>query len=298
MSRPSPIKRIKSLPKAPPRPNDAHKGTFGKAFIIAGHPGMSGAACLSGLGALRGGAGLVTVAVPRSILPIVAGVEPSYLTLPLPDDEEGRISHDAAALLEAEIAKQTAFAIGPGLGQSAALAALVGRLFSSAASPAVFDADALNALASSPGPLAARKRQREDVLPRILTPHPGEFARLSNIDTPTVQKNRETLAVKFAAEHQLVLVLKGHKTVITDGRRVALNSTGNSGMATGGTGDVLTGLITALLAQGMEPFEAAQLGVYLHGLAGDLAARSVSKPGLIASDLPRWLGEAWRKLEK
>ena len=133
---------------------------------------------------------------------------------------------------------------------------------------------------------------------RILTPHPGEFARLSETDTSTVQKNRETLAVKFAAEHQLVLVLKGHKTVITDGRRLALNSTGNSGMATGGTGDVLTGLITALSAQGMEPFEAAQLGVYLHGLAGDLAARSVSKPGLIASDLPRWLGEAWRKLEK
>ncbi len=151
-------------------------------------------------------------------------------------------------------------------------------------------------------PLRARSRQ-ENASERtachaILTPHPGEFARLSETDTSTVQKNRETLAVKFAAEHRLVLVLKGHKTVITDGRRLAINSTGNSGMATGGTGDVLTGLVTALLAQGMEPFEAAQLGVYLHGLAGDLAARSVSKPGLIASDLPRWLGEAWRKLEK
>jgi len=126
----------------------------------------------------------------------------------------------------------------------------------------------------------------------------NEFARLTATDTPTVQKNRESLAVKFAAEHRLVLVLKGHKSVITDGHRVAINSTGNSGMATGGTGDVLTGLIAALLAQGMPPFEAAQLGVYLHGLAGDLAARSVSKPGLIASDLPRWLGEAWRKTRK
>lgn len=257
---------------------------------------MSGAACLSGLGALRGGAGLVTVAVPRSIFPIVAGVEPSYLTLPLPEDGEGRISHEAAGVLEAEIAKQTALAIGPGLGQSAGLAALVGRLFSSVACPAVFDADALNALASAPGPLVARKRRGDDVLPRILTPHPGEFARLATTDTQTVQKNRESLAVKFAAEHRLVLVLKGHKSVITDGRRVAINSTGNSGMATGGTGDVLTGLIAALLAQGMEPFEAAQLGAYLHGLAGDLAAKSVSKPGLIASDLPRWLGEAWRKV--
>ena len=296
MNRAAAIKRIKSLPKVPPRPNDANKGTFGKVLVIAGHAGMSGAACLSGLGALRGGAGLVTVAVPRSIFPIVAGVEPSYLTLPLPEDGEGRISHEAAGVLEAEIAKQTALAIGPGLGQSAGLAALVGRLFSSVACPAVFDADALNALASAPGPLVARKRQRDDVLPRILTPHPGEFARLATTDTQTVQKNRESLAVKFAAEHRLVLVLKGHKSVITDGHRVAINSTGNSGMATGGTGDVLTGLIAALLAQGMEPFEAAQLGAHLHGLAGDLAAKSVSKPGLIASDLPRWLGEAWRKV--
>jgi ADP-dependent NAD(P)H-hydrate dehydratase len=296
MNRSAAIKRIKSLPKAPQRPNDANKGTFGKVLVVAGHRGMSGAPCLAGLGALRGGAGLVTVAVPLGILPIVAGVEPSYLTLPLPEDGEGRISHDAAGVLEAEIAKQTSFAIGPGLGQSAGLAALVGRFFSSVECPAVFDADALNALASAPGPLAARTRRRDDVLPRILTPHPGEFARLAATDIPTVQKNRESLAVKFAAEHRLVLVLKGHKSVITDGRRVAINSTGNSGMATGGTGDVLTGLIAALLAQGMEPFEAAQMGAHLHGLAGDLAAKSVSKPGLIASDLPRWLGEAWRKL--
>jgi NAD(P)H-hydrate epimerase len=258
---------------------------------------MSGAACLAGLGALRGGAGLVTVAVPRSISPIVAGVEPSYLTFPLPEDADGRLSHDALGLLEAEIAKQTSFAIGPGLGQSAALAAIVGRLFSSVECPAVFDADALNALAGAPGPLAARKRHRDEVLPRVLTPHPGEFARLLGTDTAAVQKNRESLAVQFAAEHRLVLVLKGHRSVITDGRRVAINTTGNSGMATGGTGDVLTGLIAALLAQGMAPFEAAQLGAHLHGLAGDLAAKAVSKPGLIASDLPRRLGDAWRSLK-
>jgi NAD(P)H-hydrate epimerase len=293
----APIKRVKSLPQAPPRPDDSNKGTFGKVLIVAGHPGMSGAACLSGLGALRGGAGLVTVAVPRSISPIVASVEPSYLTLPLPEDGDGRIGHDALGPLEAEIARQTALAIGPGLGQSSALAALVGRLFSTVKCPAVFDADALNALAAAPGPLSARKRQRDEVLPRVLTPHPGEFARLAGTDTATVQKNRGSLAVQFAAEHRLVLVLKGHRSVITDGRRVAINTTGNSGMATGGTGDVLTGLIAALLAQGMAAFEAAQLGAHLHGLAGDLAAKSVSKPGLIASDLPRWLGDAWRTLK-
>ena len=298
MIRTAAIKLVKALPKAPPRPNDSNKGTFGKTLIVAGHPGMSGAACLCGLGALRGGAGLVTVAVPRSILSIVAGMEPSYLTLPLPDDEKGRISHDAAAVLDAEIAKQTSFAIGPGLGQSPGLSALVGRLFSSVQCPAVFDADALNALAAAPAALSARKRQRDGTAPRVFTPHPGEFARLAGTETATVQENRESLAVKFAEEHRLVLVLKGHKTVITDGRRVAINSTGNSGMATGGTGDVLTGLIAALLAQGMEPFDAAQLGAHLHGLAGDLAAKSVSKPGLIASDLPKWLGDAWRKLDR
>jgi ADP-dependent NAD(P)H-hydrate dehydratase len=298
MNRSAAIKRVKALPKAPARPNDSNKGTFGKTLIVAGHPGMSGAACLSGLGALRGGAGLVTVAVPRSILPIIAGMEPSYLTLPLPDDEAGRISHDAAPVLDAEIAKQTSFAIGPGLGQSPGLSALVGRLFSSVKCPAVFDADALNALAAAPAALSARKRQRDEAAPRVLTPHPGEFARLAGTETATVQENRESLAVQFAEEHGLILVLKGHKTVITDGRRVAINSTGNSGMATGGTGDVLTGLIAALLAQGMAPFDAAQLGAHLHGLAGDLAAKSVSKPGLIASDLPKWLGDAWRKLDR
>ncbi len=156
MNRPAAVKRVKVLPKSPARPNDSNKGTFGKTLIVAGHPGMSGAACLSGLGALRGGAGLVTVAVPRSILAIVAGVEPSYLTLPLAEDEGGRVSHDAWNVLEAEIAKQTSFAIGPGLGQSAGLAALVGRLFSSVKCPAVFDADALNLLASARAALSAQ----------------------------------------------------------------------------------------------------------------------------------------------
>ena len=191
MNRAVAVKRVKALPKPPPRPNDSNKGTFGKTLIVAGHPGMSGAGCLSGLGALRGGAGLVTVAVPRSILSIVASVEPSYLTLPLPEDEGGRVSHDALSMLELEIAKQTSFAIGPGLGQSAGLAALVGRLFSTVACPAVFDADALNLLASARAPLFSRKRQTDVVGPRVLTPHPGEFARLAQTEIATVQKNRE-----------------------------------------------------------------------------------------------------------
>jgi ADP-dependent NAD(P)H-hydrate dehydratase len=291
-------KRVKTLPEPPPRPDDSHKGSFGHVLVVAGHRGMSGAACLVGLGALRGGAGLVTVAVPAGVLPIVAAVEPSYLTLPLPEDEEGRISRGALERLDHVATRPSALAVGPGIGQSAELTGIVSRLFSTFERPAVFDADALNLLAASGAALSARKREREHVFPRVLTPHPGEFARLTGTTTVTVQKNRESLAVEFAARHQLVLLLKGYHTVITDGQRVAINTTGNSGMATGGSGDVLTGIIAALLAQGMEAFEAAQLGAYLHGLAGDLAAESLSKPGLIASDLPRWLGEAWRTLSK
>jgi ADP-dependent NAD(P)H-hydrate dehydratase len=267
-------------------------------LVVAGSRGMSGAACLAGLGALRGGAGLVTVAAPAGILPIVAAVEASYLTLPMPEDATGKIGQAARAALESALASQTTIAVGPGLGQSADLAGLVRWLFESVDRPGVFDADALNLLAAHPAPLKSRARRSETGPPRILTPHPGEFARLIATEIATVEKNRESLAAQFAAEHKVVLVLKGHRTLISDGRRIAVNSTGNSGMATGGSGDVLTGLIGALLAQKMDAFEAAQLGVHLHGLAGDLAAKSLSEPALIASDLTRWLGEAWLTLAR
>jgi ADP-dependent NAD(P)H-hydrate dehydratase len=267
-------------------------------LIVAGSRGMSGAACLAGLGALRGGAGLVTVAAPGGILPIVAGVEPSYLTVPLPEDATGKISLAAKVTLESALPSQTVIAVGPGMGQSPELAGLVRWLFEAVDRPGVFDADALNLLAAHPAALKSRARRNEGNPTRVLTPHPGEFARLIGSEIATVEKNRELLAAQFALEHKLVLVLKGHRTLITDGRRVAVNSTGNSGMATGGCGDVLTGLVAALLAQKMPPFEAAQLGVYLHGLAGDLAAKALSEPALIASDLTRWLGEAWLALTK
>lgn len=160
----------------------------------------------------------------------------------------------------------------------------------------VIDADALNELARLPGVLSAHPRGDGEPVARILTPHPGEFARLLGVDsTSYVQQRREELAARFAQEHEVILVLKGRRTIITDGARLAVNTTGNSGMATGGTGDVLTGLVAALLAQGMAGFDAAQLGAHLHGLAGDLAAADLSKAGLIASDLPRYLGRAWQQ---
>jgi NAD(P)H-hydrate epimerase len=211
----------------------------------------------------------------------------------LPEDASGKIGQAARATLAAALPSQTVVAVGPGLGQSPELAGLVTWLFQSVDLPGVFDADALNLLAAHPAALKSRARQSEARVPRVLTPHPGEFARLIGGEIATIEKNREPLAAQFAAEHKLVLVLKGHRTLITDGRRIAVNSTGNSGMATGGCGDVLTGLIAALLGQKMAPFEAAQLGVYLHGLAGDFAAKALSEPALVASDLTRFLGAAW-----
>lgn len=281
-----------SLPRLPARPEDSHKGSFGSVLIVAGSRGMSGAAALSGLGALRGGAGLVTVAVPAAIQATVAAIEPSYLTVALADDADGRISRHADAEVLARAKHATAVAIGPGWGKSPDLAELAHCIYTNVERPLVVDADALNALASSPGgfpnapPGAAR----------IITPHPGEFARLTTTQTKTIQHDREALATQFAREHGVVVVLKGHGTVVSDGEKLAVNTTGNSGMATGGTGDVLTGLTAALLAQGMAPFEAAQLAVYLHGLAGDLAAAEHGAPGMIASDLPCYLGKAWKQL--
>ena len=285
------IDRVTTLPTPPTRDDDSHKGTFGRVLLIAGSRGMAGAASLVGLGALRGGAGLVYLAVPAGIGNTVSAVEPSYLTHWLPEDDEGRILADPreeplAGLLE----DKQALGIGPGLGQSRAVAKLVTRLYLRHPGPAVFDADALNALAGN------AKAAETPAGPRVLTPHPGEFARLIDSDVKTVQANRESLAIEFARVRGVVLLLKGHRTLVTDGSRLAVNETGNSGMATGGCGDVLTGLIAALLAQGIEPFSAAQLGAHLHGLAGDLAAEELSKPGLIASDLALYLARAWRRL--
>ncbi len=289
------MRLVETLPVPPIRPADAHKGTFGRVLVIGGRRGMSGAPSLAGLGALRGGAGLVFVAVPSEVLPIVAAIEPSYLTIPLATDEKhGCLSAEGLTGLRKACEGKDAIALGPGLGESHGVAAIVAALFAELPQPMVVDADALNVLASSGG--VGRPAPNAVAGPRILTPHPGEFARLIGSDIATVQSQRAKLAAEFAAAHGVIVVLKGQGTVITDGDRVAINRSGNSGMATGGTGDVLTGLIAALLAQGMPPFEAAQLGTHLHGLAGDLAAAELSHPGMIASDLPRFLTQAWQKL--
>lgn len=288
MQPPPTVEVVTRLPRLPVRPADSNKGNYGRVLIVAGSRWMSGAAVLCGSAALRGGAGLVYVAVPAGIHLIVAGGNPCYLTVPLAQDGAGMLADEARPGVLALTQGKTVVAVGPGLGQGPGITQLVSELVASCPVPLVIDADGLNALAGAtdrlrPGAMAA---------PRILTPHPGEFARLLGTDVASVQSNRRDLAVRFAAEHGVVLVLKGSGTIVTDGRRVYVNATGNPGMATGGTGDVLTGLIAALVGQGLEPFDAAQLGTYWHGLAGDLARDELGEVSLIASDLLDFLPTA------
>jgi ADP-dependent NAD(P)H-hydrate dehydratase len=272
------------LPKLPHRAADSYKNTFGHALLVGGSAGFAGSISLSAMAALRCGAGLVTVATPRACQGIVAGFEPSYMTLPLPD-AEGQISAAAREPLATAAEKASVLAYGPGLGRSAELTDLIVWLYETLDKPAVVDADALNALA-----------ERQDALcrpvgPRILTPHPGEFARLAKINR-VADDQRQTLATALARRTGAVVLLKGHRTLITDGDRVAINTTGNPGMATGGSGDVLTGVITALVCQHLSTFDAARLGAHVHGLAGDMAAAAIGPVGLMASDLVGYLPQA------
>ena len=255
---------------------------------------MSGAACLSGVAALRGGAGLVSVALPSGIQNVVASYEPGYLTIGLPEDSlTGQLAEDAVAEVLILAATKDVIAVGPGLGGGAGSQSLVQQLCLTCRLPMVIDADALNVLSEH---LRSGRLSEKDLSgPRVLTPHPGEFSRLSGLSIPEIEARRTEVAREFAARYGVVLLLKGPRTVITDGSDVAINTTGNSGMATGGSGDVLTGLIAALLGQGLSPFDAARTGAYLHGLAGDIAAAELSEPGLIASDLPKYLPRAWMR---
>lgn len=282
------VENVTIVPSLPPRSPDAHKGDFGRVLVIAGSRGMSGAAALCASAALRAGAGLVKAAVPAEILPIVASHNPCYMTVALPSDGAGHLTHAAHATLLGLCEAHDVVAIGPGLGQTHDLSLLVLELIEKVTKPMVIDADGSNAL------VGHVYRMKAGAAPRIITPHPGEFARLLGVDTKTVQARRQELAVQVAAERGLIVVLKGHDTIVTDGRRVYANTTGNPGMATGGAGDVLTGLIAALVGQGLAPFEAAQLGVYLHGLAGDLARDQIGETSLIATDLLDFLPAAFR----
>ena len=264
------------VPNLKPRDPDSHKGTHGRALVIGGSRGMTGAVCLTGLSTLRSGAGLVTLAVPDRCLETVAAFNPCYMTVPI----------EQTARLKELTQVATSIGIGPGMGQGEHVQPLVTQLYGSFAGPMVIDADALNALAAVPEILP------QSAGPRIFTPHIGEFRRLigePNL-SPTDCRNRAT---RFAGENQLILVLKGNRTLVTDGSVQYENTTGNPGMATGGSGDVLTGAITALLGQGYSPLEAAVLGVFVHGLAGDIARDQLGEISITALDIANALPAAF-----
>ena len=270
----------------PVRTPESHKGDFGRVLVIAGSVGRTGAAHLSALGALKSGAGLVTVATPRSCLPIVAAMAPEYMTEPLDETASGTI--DFAAVDRVLELQADVIAVGPGLGQSPSTTAFVQSLVERAGVPLVLDADALNAFAGDPERLMGR-----DGVDMIITPHPGEMARLLNTSIEDVQRDRLRAAREFAAAHRVHVVLKGNRTVIAapDGRTF-VNLTGNAGMATGGTGDLLTGMIAAWFAQLLDAEAASKLAVYLHGTAGDLAEADEGEVALTAGDLAARIGDA------
>ncbi len=282
---------IETIPRLKPRAVDAHKGDFGKVCIIAGSIGMSGAAALAGRSALRAGAGLVRVATPKSVLPVVASIEPSFTTIPLPEDNSGRISAKAINIILEAVVQNDALAFGPGIGTSGGLRSILEILLEQDDLKLVVDADGLNNLAGIkdwPGKCKAKM---------ILTPHPGEMKRLwSGLYRELLPDGRQQQAAQLAQQTKNVVVLKGAGTVVTDSEKVYINKTGNPGMATAGSGDVLTGVITALLGQGLSDFDAAVLGVYVHGLAGDIAAEKLGQVGMITTDIIDALPEAFMKI--
>ncbi|HZN41633.1 MAG TPA: NAD(P)H-hydrate dehydratase [Planctomycetota bacterium] len=262
------MKIVRTVTPLRRRNANAHKGDFGTVLVVAGSEAMLGAAVLCASGALRGGAGLVQVALPVALQPLLPIAVPGAVTL-----------SRRAVDLQRAVSSATAIVAGPGLGATPATRSLVRAILRSSRVPVVLDADALNVLA----PLAAAPRNRSAL---VLTPHPGEAGRLLRIDSKRVQADRAGAVQALCRRSGAVVVLKGAGTLVCDGTRCYTNRTGNPGMATGGSGDVLAGLLGALLAQGLAPFEAACLAVQTHGRAGDLVAKTVGQHGLLASDLP------------
>jgi len=272
-----------------PRPRSANKGSFGHVLVIGGSLGKAGAAAMAGMSALRVGAGLSTVATPRSVLPTVASFHPEVMTEPLEETTEGTISMRALAHVGSLARGKTVLAIGPGISRIAETSEFVREILRRSKAPVVLDADGLNAFEGRTDELSGKSR------PLVITPHPGEMARLAGSTVQMVQRDRINVARTFAREHRLMVVLKGHRTLVAHPEGVVwVNATGNPGMATGGTGDVLTGIVAGLIAQVPDRiFEAVLAAVHLHGLSGDIACESLGEHSLVATDLLKTLPEAF-----
>jgi len=278
-------------PFLPPRSRISHKGDYGKVLIVAGSPGMTGAAILASRAALRSGAGLVTVACPRSLVPTVAAGTAEVMTLPLPEGEDGAVSPDAGGPVLEFLAAADAAVVGPGLSRGPGPARLTADLIAASPVPLILDADALAVVARD------RSLLSRAASPLVLTPHPGEMARLDGTSAAEVNADREGIARRFAAEHGVTLVLKGAGTVVAPpAGPVMVNPTGNPGMATAGSGDVLAGMVGAFIGQGMSAAAAAVTGVFLHGLAGDIAVSAVGERAMIASDIIARIPAAFESL--
>ena len=279
-----------------PRPRDANKGSFGHALVVGGSLGKAGAVAMAGMSALRMGAGLSTVATPKSVLSTVAGFHPEVMTEPCEETDAGTISLRALeyAHMDNLVKGKTVLAIGPGISRHAETAEFVRTVVQKYSTAIVLDADGLNAFEGVAEKLNGKGRAL------VITPHPGEMARLTGLSVPQVQRDRIGIARSFAREHQLIVVLKGHRTLIAqpDGE-VWVNTTGNPGMATGGTGDILTGMVAGMMAQHpSQMLEAVASAVYLHGLAGDVACETMGEQSLVATDLIKALPEAFRRTRK
>ncbi|MBT4723948.1 MAG: NAD(P)H-hydrate dehydratase [Planctomycetaceae bacterium] len=282
----------------PQRSADSHKGDYGKLLLLGGSCSMPGAIALAAMASLRSGAGLVTVATAATVHSIVAGFDPCVMTIPLCCSANGTIDEDADSLSKVvgSLEQYDAIAIGPGLGKSAELSSLVSELYEKVRGPLIIDADGLNLLASNSGGLPVPSG------PRVLTPHVGEFGRLLQynphglgVEGILTRADLEQAAVELAGKSQTVIALKGNTTFVTDGSMKWHNKTGNAGMATAGSGDVLTGVIAALIGQGMDVCDAVRLGVQVHGCAGDLAAAKLGMVSMTALDIIDFLSTAFQQ---
>jgi len=291
-------KRAAEFNGLPRRSADSHKGDYGKLLLIGGSCAMPGAIALSAMASLRSGAGLVTVATAATVHSIVAGFDPCVMTIPLRCAANGTIAEDADSLSQVvgPVEQYAAIVVGPGLGKSTELASLVSELYQKIRGPLIVDADGLNLLASEASGLPVPSG------PRVLTPHAGEFARLLqnnhqgvDVDGVLTRDDFEQAAVELAGKSQTVIALKGHTTFVTDGLMQWHNKTGNAGMATAGSGDVLTGVIAALIGQGMNVGDAVRFGVQVHGCAGDLAAAELGMVSMTALDIIDFLSVAFQQ---
>lgn len=292
------MQKVKRLPKLTSRKKDTHKGDYGRVLILAGSPGMTGAAYLCSKAALRSGSGIVTLGIPESLNPIMEVKLTCVMTCPLPETKDHTLSYKGKEKVLELCEKHDIIALGPGLSQQPETRKLVLWLIKKIDRTLVIDADGINALA---GNLPVLYKIKKNV---VLTPHPGEMSRLINLDSiKNVQNNRLETATQFVQSTQkhlgdgrgIVLVLKGDKSIVADCAKVYVNTTGNPGMATAGAGDVLTGIIVSLIGQGFSEFEASQVSVYIHGLAGDIASKKKGETSLVASDILEFLPDAFMK---